>query len=418
MSSTTIHVPLHKPVVSSGSILLSEYTEIPSREEESELLQAIRAALCGSELPADHQPSAPRSASILPSLEEQEREIIWTDDTVLLLSGGLIRRRWNFRAEEQSVQFACIGWLGRDWENGQVSATSYTLPTTPASTQKAPRATFGPFARSRQETPRILKSETPALAVFVFLRSIGKVYLLETGTEHTFSMPFVIHNAWPLTPHGVLLQRSVEPLERVEADVSGEPLLPTVFAFTDPFVEAIPIGVAPQLLGGLDGISETIIPEPDRNVRFLSSSFSVVWVSHKCPAAQSELIITVDTDSHQLAIWRYAHIQPGTTRLQRRKRTESTVEPKSSSSPAKTAATPTMHSLMKASDEDVGEIHPLDTTQLEAMSMVPRNDLSAVMDRMVLGGRLEDTPIAVDAGKMDPTFWAQKVYTQDLSVAE
>ncbi|KAJ3925494.1 MAG: hypothetical protein NXY57DRAFT_53240 [Lentinula lateritia] len=82
------------------------------------------------------------------------------------------------------------------------------------------RPTFGPFFYANQKSgPPPGKRDSNVSAVFVFLRSIGKVYF-DSRFEHTFSLPFIVRNAWPVTPHGLLIQRVLEPAELYEAELT------------------------------------------------------------------------------------------------------------------------------------------------------------------------------------------------------
>ena len=83
------------------------------------------------------------------------------------------------------------------------------------------RTTFGPFERAEQERRREIEPESRVRATFVFLRSVGWIYLLN-GIEYTFSLPFIVRRAWPLYPHGVIIQRVLAPTEVEEAELTGD----------------------------------------------------------------------------------------------------------------------------------------------------------------------------------------------------
>ncbi len=53
-----------------------------------------------------------------------------------------------------------------------------------------------------------------------------------------FSLPFIVRRAWPLHPHGVIIQQVLAPTEVEEAELTGDKALPTVFSLISPLAEA------------------------------------------------------------------------------------------------------------------------------------------------------------------------------------
>ena len=183
--------------------------------EESHLLKAIRQNLRGSRSASDTFINIARYAAVedvpLPrntmgNEPYGEEEISWDTYSVTWTVGGVMRKRWGFREDDQPVQWACIGWIDQP---GTMPPTPSTRPTngrndknTPT-TESSDRPTFGPFARAQQDRKREEEPGTRARAIFIFLRSIGRVFLMN-GMEYTFYIPFIVRRAWPLSPHGVM----------------------------------------------------------------------------------------------------------------------------------------------------------------------------------------------------------------------
>jgi anaphase-promoting complex subunit 1 len=110
------------------------------------------------------------------------------------------------------------------------------------------QSTFSRFAQSAQARQRALEPPKCLHAVYVFLRNVGKIYV-EGGGDYTFHIPFLVRRAWPLRPHGVLIQRDLGINEIRETIRLGLPILPTIFSLHDPFAEPKVIGVAAKIHG-------------------------------------------------------------------------------------------------------------------------------------------------------------------------
>ncbi|KAK7055250.1 hypothetical protein R3P38DRAFT_2461274, partial [Favolaschia claudopus] len=158
------------------------------------------------------------------------------------------------------------------------------------------------FARAQQNRKPQRNKLSRVPAVFVFLRSIGKIFL-KNGLDFTFAVPFVVRKAWPLFPHGVMIQRIVEASELEEAALTGEPVLPTIFSLTSPFAEAGTVALTSGILGGF--VSPPTLRDEEENSRkplkAVPSTENLVWVSHRGPGGMNDIAVTVDTEKRQLS---------------------------------------------------------------------------------------------------------------------
>lgn len=177
----------------------------------SELLNSIKAALQGS----GEELSAPIQKSVFSSDELGiEEELAWDQHTVIWSASGNQKCNWSLEEEGQCIWWACVGWLLRSGAMNGGSSNSAAWYTSdkknePSSSSSiGERDTFSPFTRACQSRQKISEPTTVSRAIFVFLRSFGKVYSSD-GIDYTFSLPFIVQKAWPLYPHGVLLQRVV-----------------------------------------------------------------------------------------------------------------------------------------------------------------------------------------------------------------
>src|SRR5258708_8229020 len=218
--------------------------------QESDLLRSIRSALRGSNPDRDWQHSVFYDVPSESEAEDVVEELVWDQERVVLCAGGVIQKQWSFTHEGQPVQWACNGWLQ---QAGVIAASRssghYTNDVHSGLSRERERerererndnrtrATFGPFERAEQERRREIEPESRVRATFVFLRSIGWIYL-RNGIEYTFSLPFIVRRAWPLYPHGVIIQRVLAPTEVEEAELTGDEALPTVFSLISPLAEA------------------------------------------------------------------------------------------------------------------------------------------------------------------------------------
>ncbi|KAJ7145992.1 hypothetical protein C8R44DRAFT_656033 [Mycena epipterygia] len=467
MQRCTISVTLSNETPSAATYLALATADTPERPQ-SDLLDSIRIALrgSGSEPPEARHSTFVTSNSSSPGEPWEEEEITWNPYTVAWSSGGIMRKKWTFTQEGQHVQYAALGWLEQNGSDpiSQPSPAHYTSNPPLRPPPSSERPTFGPFARHQQNRKPQRNKALRVPAVFVFLRSIGKIFL-KNGLDYTFSIPFVVRKAWPLYPHGVMIQRSIEPSELEEAALTGEALLPTIFSLTSPFSEAGTVGLTTGIIGGFP--SAATLKDEDENskkpLKAVPSTETVVWVSHRGPGGNTDLLVTVDVDKHQLSVWRYVYIKPKDTPVPLgRTRAQNLARHRQSMSTATSRRTSTMFSDLDrlhprspklASREpnplpDVPVLPPdmpplsalpgmapaLSTTTTMASigsgtssqwsglsrprrNSLTRNDLSVTMDRMVLGGRTEaDGVLApVEHGRMKASYWMEKVHSQELS---
>lgn len=288
------------------------------KKDESDLLKSIRAAFHGS----GKEPDPPFRSMTSPAVDgqEAEEELAWDENTVVFSTGGVLRYSWNFEEEGQRVQYACFGWLLTEGtvhsgSHGSGSAGHYVSNedddlSSPATTEQKPeRDAFSPFFRARKARMRTVEPTTISYGVFIFLRSFGKIYLMN-GLEYSFSLPFIVRRAWPLSPHGVLLQRVVEPAELDEPDP-----LPSLYSLTNPFQEPRPVGVTENIKGG-HGFSpvpaEIAEHELEGGARNIHAEEQVVWIAPR-PHDTSDsdnIIATLNGSRNKLSLWRYVFIPP------------------------------------------------------------------------------------------------------------
>ncbi|TCD69009.1 Anaphase-promoting complex subunit 1 [Steccherinum ochraceum] len=240
---------------------------------ESDLLKSIRGAIRGP-----------------------EEELSWDAHNVILSSGGVIRRRWDFQNENQPVQWACFGYLEHphsvyvtptirtDQQADEFQDQDFHIP------DPSQRPTFGPFARMRKETKPATAYVAPTRAILIFLRSKGKIFYTN-GMEYTFDLPFI---------------RILENIELEESKVSGDPPLPTIFAILNPISEPSLIGLAGGLVG-FDTGSVSLKQSGNSKMQSIPAQEHVVWISETFRPAE-QLMVTIDPESRRLTVWRYAYI--------------------------------------------------------------------------------------------------------------
>jgi anaphase-promoting complex subunit 1 len=315
-SPRAIRVTLQGPPVSSAAQLLARNSRSSSHHErDSELLKSIRAALRGS---GTESVSTVHSSTFVHGWTKIE--ITWNAHTVVL-SGGVMQKQWNLDGEGQPIQWACVGLYQLTTpvdSRSSHSAARYTSDNDgTSSSDDSHKSTFGLFTLAQREQEREIERAALCPAVFVFLRSIGKIFLLN-GIEYTFSLPFIVRKAWALYPHGVMIQRVLDPTEVEEAELSGDTTLPTIFSVTSPFSEAASVGLTAGILGGSGLVPDTLKDEDENTTRPLKSvpaTETILWVSHRGPEASDDVLVTVDVEKHQLTIWRYVYIKPKDTPL-------------------------------------------------------------------------------------------------------
>lgn len=469
-----ISVAAHGPPTSSAFKFLSQTRPSSAPiSNDSPLLQAIKTALRGSDT---ENVFSIQTATFFTGNDANEREVTWNAHTVVMSYGGVMVKKWNFEEEGEFIQWACLGQLEQiDYQNTPVShsATNYTssdnLPTPPVSHD---RSTFGPFTRKQINTKPDPGVHEKVPAIFVFLRSIGKIYLLN-GMDYTFSLPFIVRKAWPISPHGVIIQRVLEPTEIVEADLSGDAVLPTIFSVTSPFSEAAAVGLTAGILGPTPDNPAALIDEDENSTRPLKSippTEMIIWASHCNIISDAHILVTVDVEKQQLTVWRYVYIRPkdtpaplcraygtssssntqkrqsmsgvgsrrtsalfdGRDRLRPMSPNARTQEaplisdpfdlpevPSLSSLPGMAPAlssTTTMASLVSGGTSSQSRSGPVKGRR----NSLSRNDLSMTLDRMALGGRLESdiTLTPIEHGRMKAAYWMEQLITHSIGKEE
>lgn len=433
----------------------------PEKEQDSLLLKAIKSALRGTGVAP---PSTVHSSCFyVGGKDGTERELTWNDSKVILTVGGVVKKKWSFELEGQPVQWACIGWME---ESASYPRKHFLERQDPASTE---RPTFGPFFYANQNPGKPSgKREAKIAAVFVFLRSIGKIYL-DSGFEHTFSLPFIVRRAWPVTPHGLLIQRVLEPAELVEAQISDEDVLPTIFCLSNPFAEPSAVGLTSGIIGHAG--SATLKDEDENSTKPLkpiSPHEIILWTSYHAPNSPHEIVVTLDGIKQRLTVWRYVYIKPKDSPVPLgRKETKTPVQKKRQSMPAHGRRTSTVFPDMFDKIHPVSPRPPSPTQQafpdFPPLSKLPgmapslstmttmaslasgttfnsskptiqsqsemsktrrnsltRNDLSVTMNRMALGSRGNDIDALapIEHGRMKTTLWMDKLFEIDLDQAE
>ncbi|CAL1698012.1 unnamed protein product [Somion occarium] len=188
-------------------------------------------------------------------------------------------------------------------------ATGDTQKSTSDPSSSTQRLTFGPFARIQQEPRADEEPATRCRAIFIFLRSLAKIYLLGNGQEHTFYLPFVVRKAWPLFPHGVVVQRILDPAEIEEAKASGDAPLPTLFTIINPHAEPAVVGLSSGIVGGFDGTPTSLKDDGiGRPLSSVPAEEFVLWTSPRGPDVSDQTVVTLDIERKQLSVWRYAYV--------------------------------------------------------------------------------------------------------------
>ena len=420
--------------------------------EESKLLKAIRQNLRGSRSASDTFINIARYAAIedvpLPRANPHvepygEEELSWDTYTVTWTVGGVMRKRWSFREDDQPVQWACIGWF--DQPGAIASASSrpahythdYQDKANPM-TESSDRPTFGPFARAQQDRKREEEPGSQARAIFILLRSIGRVFLMN-GMEYTFYIPFIVRRAWPLSPHGVMMQRQLDAAEVEEAKVSGEPPLPTIFAFTNPFAEPAPIGLTERISGGFNNLPATLKDEDSQKAMVtIPADEQVVFVSQRTADVADPLVVTVDAVQKKLTVWRYALIKPKdipsrplsprTTKGNRRSSANLPFNRRQTGGAGErlplAGEMPPLNAIhipqpMQAEQTPMDVVIGAAAANVPWVSAVGRGhqrheSLAQGLDRMALGGGTDKAIEKVDTSKMQAAFWMERLSASDI----
>lgn len=228
------------------------YPKDDADPQASDLLQSIRRVIRPPNSCQVRQTLLyPSQESSLDEAPFHDVELSWNSCCVLLSAGAVIYRKWTLEEEDQDIQWACKGLLEltagiTDGLNPSFSSISSEEVEASSSNSSA----FSRFAESTKARQRAITPPKRVPAIYVFLRSLGRIFT-ETGEEYTFNLPFLVRRAWPLRPHGVLIQREISEFEEKESARTGEPLLPTLFSLHDPFAELKVVGLAERIHGAL-----------------------------------------------------------------------------------------------------------------------------------------------------------------------
>ncbi|KZT23058.1 hypothetical protein NEOLEDRAFT_1096792 [Neolentinus lepideus HHB14362 ss-1] len=315
-------VPIQGPTIL-GAATYFEKTVAASRqgwgeERPSKLLKALKLVLKGpSAVESDGFCSVSYLSKYEPIVEEQ---LSWDSYTVVLSEGGVIRKRWSFYKDRQPVQWACIGRLDQPPKvkippSGPAHFTAASNVGPFLDEGQSKRQIFGPFHRARERVKEEVEPAALVRGVFVFFRTMCRIFL-DTGIEYSFPLPFVTRKAWPIYPHGVLIQRSVDRTELAEAEASGEPILPTIFSMVNPRHEATPMGVTSGIIGGLFQRPVSLKDEKEyfeKPQKSMNSKEIVVGVSQRVTDSPDDIIVTYSPEDRRITIWRYAYLKPKDT---------------------------------------------------------------------------------------------------------
>jgi hypothetical protein len=185
----------------------------------------------------------------------------------------------------------------------------------------------------------------------------------------------------------------------MEADVTGDSVLPTIFSVNSPFSEAGTVGLTTGIIGGFNQTPPFLKDEAENSTKPLKSvapTEMVIWVSHGGPGSEDNVLVTVDVEKHQLSIWRYVYIKPKDIPVPLgRKRAHSKAR-------------------KRLSVSGVTADRRWSTTRRRD------NDLSVTLDRMILGGRIDvDATLApIEHGRMKAAYWMEMLHTREITDIE
>ena len=423
-----------------------------------DLLDAIRSSLRGSQ--------RERESFIYVSQEgsHDEEELSWDKHTLFLSSGGVIRKRWTFERDGQVIQWACVGWFEQPSTLAHPSSarsahyTSSDIQDETVVPDPNQRPTFGPFTRAERERKSEEDRTTRYRAVFVFLRGVGKVYFFN-GLEYTFYLPFMVRRAWPLVPHGVMVQRQLEIGELEEAALLHIEPLPTLFAMVDPFAEASAVGLTASIKHGRPSALEEHIPgDPIPTIR---AAEHLVWVGTRTTVMDplERLAVTVDLEKYTLSVWHYTYVDPRqasdtSTRAIRRASATTGSATHSRQSFSTSGANPVSPRLTQPTSTYVHPVHeqpplvsipgmpPALNATVPMSAIVPgavphgsttvppghtpkgrRNSLGQydAVGGAAVGVRVEGSTSnidPVDSARMRPAYWMERLYSEEITAAE
>jgi anaphase-promoting complex subunit 1 len=216
------------------------------------------------------------------------------------------------------VRWACMGKLeqsssGSPCLNGAAFGT-HAMPERSSYSSDHPSkySSFGPFWEWRSPLRERPGQTSLLVAVYIFLRTSLRIFLLD-GTDFTVSLPFTVRKAWPLWPHGVMMQRYVDKRELDEAEVTGEYLLPSLFTLTSPLVELSSVGLTKGIVGRPG--SSTLVLEDEtellnHTLESVDATETVIHVGDHLSKSPETIVVTIEVETCRLSVWSYVYIPP------------------------------------------------------------------------------------------------------------
>ncbi|KAI0364452.1 hypothetical protein BV20DRAFT_956236 [Pilatotrama ljubarskyi] len=302
------------------------------------------------------------------------------------------------------------------------------------------------------EKKRVDDPEVRLRGVFVFLRGMTKIYLMN-GLEHTLNLPFIVRRAWPVEPCGLFVQRVVESWELEENKQSGSEPLTTVFTLSSPFAEPSVVGITDGIRGGFDTQPLQMKADYASETASLPPGERILWVAPNARDFANSLMLTVNVEMNRLSVWRYVYAPPpGSSKSARASAPHPTSHHTKRSSMSGNTSAHLRHTNAASDDLRLspdktdprrpgglsGLAPTLTTTTTMAELMggnlvggaisqsqwnLPLNvmlnasgkfDLSSGLNKMALSEQvnLDDVPDPAEEVRLKPLYWAEKLYEE------
>jgi anaphase-promoting complex subunit 1 len=418
-----IGVPLQGPPNNSSFEYLRQTGRRSQPTNESTLLSTIKQALRG------HAGEATNSIynHWLPDDENPDgRELSWHTKQAVLSMGGVMVKKWSFWEDKENIQTACLGFLEQNALESRKSFSPSTNFTSVADDEGPPvgsgdpggRPVFGPFG-AREQRPRKFPDEHELIpAVFIFFRSVVRIYL-QNGMSYVISIPFVVRKAWPISPHGVMIQRILEPAEQLEAELTGDPPLPTIFTITSPFAEPSAVGLASGISGGLDDKPVTLNEETTKNVlNSVPPTEMIVNITAGNTTSvchRKNIVVSVDVVQHTLSIWRYAYAKPRQQQQQQEESSAAAARKKRQSMGNHARRTSAAFEGDRLDSKHHGPPKEPDLAALGAAASVA---VATSMSSVIAGTQStipETEPIPTADERMTANYWMERIHSEQLT---